>query len=139
MSYTDAEFAIYKGEGNAIVSGQAFLRQRGGGVVVCAGETVLLFPHTSTFEQLIDLARQHVKPIMPDTADPRFKEVARSATCDAQGDFRFTNLPRAPWYIFTRVQWSAGDLGRQGGVLLGRVDTSDGGEHRVLLTDKNRK
>jgi hypothetical protein len=138
INYTDAEFAPYRGKGDAVVYGQAFLRQEGGGVVVCAGEPVVLFPHTPSFDQVVAVARKHVRPIFPGTADPRFKEVARVATCDAQGNFRFAELPRARWYIYSQVKWSAGDFGQQGGDLLGEVDTSVGGEQQVLLTDKNR-
>jgi hypothetical protein len=138
MNYTAAEFDAYKGKGDATVYGQAFLRQQGGGVVVCAGEPVVLFPHTASFETVVALARQHVQPVLGDSADPRFKEVARIATCDAQGNFRFAGIPRARWYIFSRVRWSVGDYGQQGGELLGEVDTTGGGEQQVLLTDSNR-
>jgi hypothetical protein len=138
ISYTDAEFASYKGKGDAVVYGQAFLRQQGGGVVVCAGEPVVLFPHTPSFDHVVDLARQHIQPVFPGASDPRFKEVARIATCDAQGNFRFADLPRARWYIYSQVQWSVGDLGRQGGDLLAEIDTSNGGEQQILLTDRNR-
>ena len=79
-----------------------------------------------------------VQPVLGDSADPRFKEVARIATCDAQGNFRFAGIPRARWYIFSRVRWSVGDYGQQGGELLGEVDTTGGGEQQVLLTDSNR-
>lgn len=138
MNYTAAEFDAYKGTGDATVYGQAFLRQQGGAVVVCAGEPVVLFPHTASFEKVMALARQHIQPVFGDSADPRFKAVARIATCDAQGNFRFVELPRARWYIFSRVRWSAGDSGQQGGELLGEVDTTGGGEQQVLLTDGNR-
>jgi len=138
MNYTAAEFDAYRGAGDATVYGQAFLRQQGGGVVVCAGEPVVLLPHTASFEKVMALARQHIQPVLGDEADPRFKEVARVATCDAQGNFRFAGVPRAPWYIFSRVRWSVGDYGQQGGELLGEVDTTGGGEQQVLLTDRNR-
>jgi len=137
MNYTAVEFDAYKGTGDATVYGQAFLRQRGGGVVVCAGERVVLFPHTPSFEKVMAVARQHVQPVLGDSADPRFKTVARVATCDAQGNFKFTDLPRAPWYIYSRVSWSVGDYGQQGGDLVGEVDTTGGGEHQVFLTDSN--
>jgi len=138
MNYTAAEFDAYRRTGDATVYGQAFLRQQGGGVVVCAGEPVVLIPHTASFEKVMALARQHIQPVLGNEADPRFKEIARIATCDAQGNFRFAGLPRAPWYIFSRVRWSVGDYGQQGGELLGEVDTTDGGEQQVLLTDRNR-
>ena len=138
MNYTAAEFDAYRGVGDATVYGQAFLRQQGGGVVVCAGEPVVLFPHSPSFENVVALARKHIQPVLADSADPRFKGVARFATCDAQGNFRFVAVPRARWYIFSRVRWSVGDYGQQGGELLGEVDTTGGGEQQILLTDRNR-
>lgn len=138
MNYTTEEFDTYRGIGDATVYGQAFMRQQGGGVVVCAGEPVVLFPHTASFEKVVTLARQHVQPVLGNAADPRFKEIARIATCDAQGNFRFTGVPRASWYVFSRVRWSVGDYGQQGGELIGEVDTTRGGEQQILLTDNNR-
>lgn len=137
LNYSSNEFDKYRSAGTSVVYGQAFLRQQGGGVVVCAGEPVVLFPRTPSFMAVVGLAKNGVAPVLSEPADPRFKEVARLATCDAQGNFRFTSLPNAPWYVFSRVRWIAGDW-PQGGELLGEVDTSAGGEHQVLLTDANR-
>jgi hypothetical protein len=63
--------------------------------------------------------------------------VTRHATCDTDGNFTFKGLPRAKWYIFTRVRWSAGDAGVQGAELIGEADTSAGAA-RVVLDDGNR-
>lgn len=137
ISYSEEEFGNYKLKGNAVVYGQAFLRQQGGGVVVCAGEPVVLFPRTASFEKAVTLARQRIAPI-PATADPRFKDIARKATCDAQGNFRFNGLPAAKWYLYSRVQWSIGDYGTQGGDLIAELETGGTGEQQILLTDSNR-
>ena len=137
MTYTDAEFAAYAAKGDSIVFGQAFLRQQGGGVVVCAGEPVVLFPRTPSFDRMVGLARQRVTPVLTEPSDPQFQKIKRVATCDAQGNFRFTDLPRARWYVFSQVRWTVGDY-RQGGELIGEVDTTSGGEHQILLTDANR-
>jgi len=137
ISYTDAEFAAYAAKGDSVVFGQAFLRQQGGGVVVCAGEPVVLFPRTPSFERMVELARQRVAPVLAGPSDPRFQKIRRVATCDAQGNFRFRDLPRARWYVFSQVRWTVSDY-RQGGELIGEVDTSAGGEHQILLTDANR-
>lgn len=135
--YTDDEFGRYAVDGDATVTGQAFLRQRGGGVVVCAGAPVVLFPKTPTFDRAVEAAREGKQPVPMAGADERFKKVARIATCDAQGNFIFERIPRTRWYVFSRVTWEVADSA-QGGELIGEVDTSDGGEHRILLTDANR-
>ena len=137
LTYTDAEFSAHAASGDAVVYGQAFLQQQGGGVVVCAGEPVVLFPRTQSFDRMIDLARQRIAPIHAGPADPQFQKIRRVATCDAQGNFRFTSLPRARWYVFSQVRWTVGG-DRQGSELIGEVDTSAGGEHQILLSDANR-
>lgn len=138
LPYLAAEYDPYRGAGDAVVYGQAFLRQQGGGVVVCAGEPVFLFPKTTSFEKVIAVAKSGIMPSLSDAMDPRFKEVVRMATCDAQGNFRFAGVPRKSWYLFSRVRWSVGDYGQQGGDLITEVDLSSGGERQVLLTDGNR-
>ena len=137
IAYSEQEFGVFKGNGDSTVFGQAFLRQQGGGVVVCAGEQVILFPRSASFEAAVNLARQRIRPV-PTSSDPRFKDVARMAVCDAQGNFRFNKVPRAKWYVYSKVNWRVGDYGYQGGDLIGEVDTSQGGEHQILLTDSNR-
>lgn len=44
---SEAEYAPFLKKGTARLSGQAFLAQRGGGVVMAAGRTVTLDPATS--------------------------------------------------------------------------------------------
>lgn len=38
------EVSFIKEEGTNTITGNAFLRQRGGGVVTCAGENITLYP-----------------------------------------------------------------------------------------------
>jgi len=136
LAYSQSEFRRYERPGDATLSGQAFLHDQGD-VVACTGQPVLLFPHTRSFERVVELARMKAHPIVPGATDPRFNAVTRHATCDTDGNFTFKGLPRAKWYVFTRVRWSAGDAGVQGAELIGEADTSAGAA-RVVLDDGNR-
>lgn len=147
LAYSEEVFAPYKAKGSEIVSGQAFLRQQGGGVVVCAGEPVLLLPAAGPIKEAVTLSRKGVRPLAgkktvgqtfySDTADPRFAEVVRRTQCDAQGNFQFAGVPAGDWYVYTRVQWIIADE-PQGGDLLADVRTTGQGEQKVLLSDSNR-
>jgi hypothetical protein len=136
IAYSQSEFRRYEPPGDATLAGQAFLHDQGD-VIACTGQPVLLFPHTRSFERVVELARMKARPMMPETTDPRFNAVTRHAVCDTDGNFRFKNLPRGRWYVFTQVRWSAGDMGMAGGDLIGEADTSTGAA-RVVLDDRNR-
>jgi hypothetical protein len=136
VAYSETEFRRYERPGDATITGQAFLHDQGD-TIACTGQPVLLFPHTRSFERVVELARMDAHPMLPETTDPRFNAVTRRTTCDTDGNFTFKGLPRGKWYVFTRVRWSAGDAGMQGGDLIGEADTSVGSA-RVLLGDQNR-
>jgi hypothetical protein len=136
IAYSETEFRRYERPGDATLTGQAFLHDQGD-AIACTGQPVLLFPHTRSFERIVELARMNAHPMLPETTDPRFNAVTRRATCDTDGNFVFKGLPRAKWYVFTRVRWSAGDEGMQGAELIGEADTSTGSA-RVVLDDRSR-
>jgi hypothetical protein len=136
IAYSQSEFRRYERPGDATLAGQAFLHDQGD-TIPCTGQPVLLFPHTRSFERMVELARMKAHPVLPEATDPRLNAVMRRAVCDTDGNFTFKNLPRGRWYVFTRVRWSAGDLGMVGGDLIGEADTS-AGTARVILDDRNR-
>jgi hypothetical protein len=136
IDYSETEFRRYERPGSAMLTGQALLHDQGD-AMACTGQPVLLFPHTRSFERVVELARMKAHPVMPETTDPRFNTITRRTTCDTEGDFTFKNLPRAKWYVFTRVRWSAGDAGVEGADLIGEADTSVGSS-RIVLDDQNR-
>jgi hypothetical protein len=136
IAYSESEFRGYERPGTATLEGKAFLHDQAD-VIPCTGQNVLLFPHTRSFEQVVDLARMNAHPVLPEATDPRFNAITRRATCDSDGNFRFKGLPNAKWYVFTRVRWSAGDEGMEGAELIGEADTSTGSA-RVVLDDRNK-
>jgi hypothetical protein len=148
-AYSEAELTPYTQTGNAKLTGQAFLRQQGGGVVVCAGEPVLLVPNIGVFAEAVRLRRSGVQPKIAGQkdgrvfhagiADPVAKKAIRQAQCDAQGNFELANIPAGNWILYSRVQWVVGEYSiQQGSDLIAEVKTENTGEQKVLLTDANR-
>lgn len=116
--------------------GQAFLRQKGGGIVTCAGSSVFLLPDTPYFVQAAIASNS--RNGVADMPKPPSRDVTgvREGTCDAQGNFKFTRLPAGKWQVTTRVSWVVG-YARQGGTLLRRLETSAQGEVSTFLLDEH--
>ena len=135
--FDSSEHRPYVQEGQASITGQAFLRQQGGGVVTCAGRRVALVPGTEYFRTVaIALAYgQRVEP--PRDTDIQGSRLAREGQCDAQGNFAFKGLPAGRWKVVTDVQWTVAGK-RQGGWLMKDVTVEPAGTAQVLLTDADR-
>jgi len=123
----DAESKWAEGTGSGVVKGQAFLKQKGGTVVTCAGSYVKLYP-VSTYSKDImrynfgnELGGYHYGTTELGTEVT--KEQFRFQTCDAQGNFEFTDLPKGNYYLKTAVTWNAGGL--EGGTLARMVTVAD--------------
>lgn len=113
-AYVAADHSSYKMKGNSALTGQAFLRQRGGTVVTCAGSTVTLVPASPYFRALVAAIMAGERQDLHVGMDP---DVARTTSCDAQGNFSFRDVPAGSWIVATRVTWQAGRYGEQGGNL----------------------
>ena len=126
------------------LSGAAFLRQKGGGVVTCAGATVFLTPVTAyTKERMLaiygssgttkfaSVNERRVRFIPDDVVE--LEAVARKERCDAQGNFQFSGLRPGSYYVSTVVLWSVG-YNHQGGAVMERVDLESGKSPRVVLS-----
>ena len=132
----EAEYINQPGDNS--IEGQAFLRQSGGGVVTCAGRDVRLIPQTPYARERIRniygtilgpaRGRQEV-----DTADPRYWEMSRQTTCDAQGNFRFTNVPDGEYFVISRVQWMVSRV-PQGSPVMIAVAVSSGETANVIIS-----
>ena len=130
----DAELhAPYSATGSASISGQAMRRQRGGGVVTCAGGRVLLAPATPYMRAVVQRALSGElagSERLPASAGA----VVRSTRCDAQGRFRFDGLAPLRWIVATDVTWYSG-RDRQGGPVIGEADASPNAAPVVLTGD----
>lgn len=92
--------------GTGTLTGQAFARQVGGGVVTAAGETVYLTPVTPFFTEVRQRNERGERSII----DPSIDKFTKSTIADAEGRFAFRDLHPGEYMVFTQVRWSvAGD------------------------------
>ena len=129
------------------------MRQRGGGIVTCAGEAVTLLAAThyvvatlpaltaqrrasAAFNEnqdvvLTALLAAHAQRV-PEIESNFRASIIGKATCDAQGRFAFNGIAPGAYVVFTGVTWMAGDE-RQGGPMEQGVTVSPG-ENNVILS-----
>ena len=88
--FPEAEYAALAKTGTATVTGQAFLKTRGGDVKTGAGNAVYLNPVTSYSKFAYDhrLAYDGLSPV-----DQRMNAYLRQTVADASGRFSFKNVP----------------------------------------------
>jgi hypothetical protein len=131
-----AEHKPYTQPGSNIIKGQGFLRQRGGGIVTCAGSHVYVMPATSFFSEITNHLRAGKEPQVDEKIDPVYKSMLKQSQCDAQGNFTFNSLPNGNWFVATEVKRTVG-YSQQGGALMREVTVSNGETIQVLLTEKD--
>jgi len=121
--------------GSASITGQGFLRTRGGSVRTCAGKRVFLIPRTPYTEELYR-AKSNGSRV---EIDPRMGRFIRMDVCNTQGDYSFNGVPGGQWFIETTVMWDAGGRSStlQGGSLVGRVETTEGRAVKFFLTGEH--
>ena len=119
-------------DGTNIVKGNAFMRQQGGGVVTCAGQTVHLIPATPYASQramaLYNSTERGMNSrrkfrFIPDP--PEYYTTVRTSRCDSQGNFVFERVADGDFYVNTRVAWQVAST-QQGGQLMHRVSVRGG-------------
>lgn len=107
---------LYMGKGTSTLQGQAFMRQKGGGVVTCAGSSVFLSPSTPFFwGKKIEAMGSNNYVI-----DGKYKTAVRETVCDAKGAFAFRDLPAGGnlgWDLITKVEWEVAGKS-QGGIAI---------------------
>lgn len=129
------EYAKLKQTGTASVTGQAFLRTKGGDVKVGAGSEILLIPVT-TYSQVFYNAYKAHRPLGP--TDPAVKKYTFRTQADATGSFEFKSVPEGNYYVAGDVVWQAPTqwgLSRQGGMLVKGLSVKDGDQVKVMLTE----
>jgi hypothetical protein len=126
------------GEGVNTIRGNAFMRQRGGGVVTCAGSEVYLIPATQYAKERMAYlygtqgesgSNSHRRQFSFNPDPPSYTAIVRTTRCDSQGNFVFDRVADGEFYVQTQVSWMAGSL--QGGNLMHRV--SVGGNQSISL------
>ena len=136
-----AEVTYIHEAGTNTIQGQAFMRQRGGGIVTCASEEVYLFPRGAYAEERMrNIYGTADRPAMavskPDAPDAEYVANRRVTHCDASGSFGFSAIADGDYFIITRVVWETptgyqGAMQWQGGPVMSPVRV--GGEETVSV------
>jgi len=140
--FNKEEYKLYLESGTNTVTGQAFLTQSGGGVVTCAGESVLMYPDTEYFNQRDSDIAKGCQLTNESTA---VTVLFKSSQCDAQGNFDFYKIPAGNYIISVNVSWDVSsvksignyyytDNEKQGGPLRKKVTVIDGEINKFIIT-----
>lgn len=119
----EAEYLPYLQAGTHAIAGQAFLVQRGGNAIKAAGRTVTLDPATSVGNDWWEKAGKTYADRLSRPASPAFAKARRTTVADADGRFRFTQLPPGNYWLRTEVTWEGPTNGPVQGGLVGRLIT----------------
>ena len=128
-------------DGKNTVKGSAFMRQRGGGVVTCAGNSVFLIPATAyaveRFQFLYGTTTSgtnaHRKQFQFVPDPPGYMSTVKATKCDAQGAFIFEGVADGEFFVQTTVAWQVGSS-LQGGNLMQRVRVEGGKATSLILS-----
>ena len=122
------------------IKGNGFMRQRGGGVVTCAGQEASLIPATDyAAERMYAIygsknsgtARSRNIVFVPDV--PEYHKLVRRTKCDSQGNFQFEEVADGDYFVLTRAYWEVRGA-TQGGLLMQRASVSGGKTVSVVLS-----
>ena len=130
------------GPGTSTIRGSALMRQRGGGVVTCAGNDVFLVPATPSATSEVRRVFGGDKGWVPRGGDPItgggtivvVPQPNRAGVCNAQGFFEFDNVRAGKWYVITSIVWQAGD-DTQGGTMLGSAEVAEGHATEIVISE----
>lgn len=147
VPFDEARTKELNADGDANVRGTAFMRQRGGGVVTCAGSAVSLLPATSYAAERMRFiygmppAIGEIKTIEAWTVNgdaifdpdpPGYSQHMRKTVCDAQGAFEFEKVKDGTYFVVTSVVWQVSTV--QGGFIATQVQVRDGKAARVIIS-----
>lgn len=139
--YNAEENAPYARAGTSTITGQAFLKTRGGDVKYAAGETVYLMPGTAYAREIYTKSFQRGIQLLP-AVDERHSATVRITTSDGEGRFKFSSLPAGTYYLAVDVFWEiprSGKMQRTGGVAIAEVRIGEGETMDVIATSPGRK
>ena len=136
QGFDAAEVAYIHDVGTDRIEGNAFLRQKGGGVVTCAGEAVRLIPLGQFAKKYFRIRYIEKKAATLDPWDaPAFHDHVRTTRCESDGRFLFTEVAPGSYFIETKVPWVVYSHGTQGGDVGYALEVrGDGTTNRVVIS-----
>lgn len=134
-----AETTALLADGSSSISGNAFMRQNGGGVVTCAGSKVFLIPGTAYATERIRLIYGNVDAgqtrqrttFTPD--QPAYERLTKTTTCDSLGNFQFDNISDGDFFVITEVRWMVGPYNTQGAAMMKAVKASKKQQVKIVM------
>ena len=122
------------------LKGNAFMRQKGGGVVTCAGQTVTLIPVTSYAIERMNVLYgggesgfHRGRNIQFNPNPSEYYTMTKTTKCDSQGNFVYEAIADGEYYVTLKVQWYV-DHSPQGGNLMQRVRLTGGKQVNVIMS-----
>lgn len=135
--YDEAEYAPYATPGTGSISGQAFVKTRGGDVKYGAGNIVYLNPVTSYSTEWFEHAV--LQEQVATAADERARKYCKEVRADGEGRFEFESLPAGEYYLACTIAWEvAGPYGLTptGGVAHAKVQVAAGQHLKSVVVTK---
>lgn len=135
VPYDQAEYDRLATSGTGVVEGQAFLLTAGGDVKKGAGKPVSLVPVTSASTEIHQIEK--VRNQVVTGWDDRMKKNTRVVQADADGRFRFTDVPPGDYYVYCWISWlwwNSGVESETGGWAYATVRVRDGETVRAIAT-----
>jgi len=128
--FNKADFDKYKEKGNCTVTGQAFLKTRGGDVKYGAGNTVRLVPYTPLIKEMKE--KRFFQRPEQSTMD-YIKSTFRETVADGNGNFEFTGIPAGEYLLECDITWQVLNQ-TTGGTAQAVVTLKEGETQKVVLT-----
>lgn len=135
--FIQSEYDPYENPGTSVITGQAFMKTRGGDVKYGAGCTVVLNPVTTYSTEWFRKAV--IEGYSLSEPDPRGSKYHRQTIADGNGYFEFKNLPKGEYYLACSITWQyyAGSLlGNQttGGTAYAKTKVNESETVKVIVT-----
>jgi hypothetical protein len=135
--FNEAEARAMLEPGTNTIRGSGFMRQRGGGVVTCAGSHAYLVPATAHARERFaaiygtNKAARSMPEFQPDLA--AYKAASKQTVCNAQGAFTFERVKDGEYFVTTGISWTVGGA-QQGGAVYSSVRVRGGEAVEVVLS-----
>ena len=143
VPFSADEVSFINRRGESTISGQAFMRQNGGGIVTCAGLEVELVPAGQYAVQRINGIygspqggrNSLLTPPSIVNVPSEYLSMSKTTMCDADGDFEFPNIANGDYYVIVGIAWTVpGSYIPEGGTLAKLVQIRNGQSTRVILS-----
>lgn len=152
-NFNPSEVKWFYQKGNNTIKGQSFARTNGGNIVTCAGLPVYLEPVSKYAEERIahiygntqkgvftkiDSASHpglFLKTIIFKPDNPKYYKYMKQTICDANGNFKFTNLPNGEYFVTSMIMWDTSTAVRYYVSFMQRVEVNNGEKKKILLTN----